>query len=123
MYRYQGPRDLDTLIQRAQNAINTHSKADGSKIWFQELLDILKKEKYARIQMYTKYPFNLEEASHKEDFVDFVDVERISHTNEYASFFDIYNHDYLINFDFRPIEIEKLDYRLTNFYYKKYHHV
>jgi hypothetical protein len=123
MYRYQGPRDLDTLIQRAQDAINSYNKNDGTKIWFQELLDILKKEKYARIQLYTKYPFNLEETSHKEDFVDFVDVERISHTNEYASFFDIYNHDYLINFDFRPIEIEKLDYRLTHFYYKKYHHV
>jgi len=120
MYKYQGPRDLNTLIQRAQNAIDTHSKSDGSKIWFQELLDILKQEKYARIQMYTKYPFNLVEASYKQDFVDFVDIQRISHTNDFASFFDIYNHEYLINFDFKPIEINKLEYKLTDFYYKYY---
>ena len=123
MYRYQGPRDLDITIPRAQDAINSYNKNDGTKIWFQELLDILKEEKSARIQLYTKYPFNLEEASHKEDFVDFVDVQRISHTDEFASFFDIYNHEYLINFDFKPIEIDKPKYGLRDFWYKYHRHV
>lgn len=122
MFVYQGPSSLDVLIPRAQKAVDEYkSKIGGSKEWFQKLLNILKQEKVARIQLYTKYPFTYEEYEHKEDFVDFIDVTRISHTHDYASFFDIYSHENLINFDFEPIIVEnKEKYKLTDFYYKYY---
>lgn len=121
MFVYQGPYSLDILIPRAQKAIDDYkSKISGSKEWFQKLLDILKQEKGARIQLYTKTAFTYDEYDHKEEFVDFIDVERISHTYDFASFFDIFNHENMIDFDFEPIEIDKLEYKLTKFYYKYY---
>jgi len=121
MFVYQGPYSLDVLIPRAQKAIDDYkSKIGGSKEWFQKLLDILKQEKVARIQLYTKTTFTYDEYDHKEEFVDFIDVERISHTHDYASFFDIYSHENLINFDFEPIEVNNKKYKLTDFYNKYY---
>ena len=56
---YQESNSLDTLITRAQYAINNYkSKIIGDRNWFQKVLDILKKEKYVRIKLYTKYTFN-----------------------------------------------------------------
>jgi hypothetical protein len=121
IYEWQGPTSLDIVVPRAQKAIDNYkSKIGGTKIWFQQLLEILKKEKYARIQLYTKPAFTYDEADHKEDFVDFVDVSKIADTHDYASFFDIFNHEYMINFDFVPVEINKLEYSLRDFYYKYY---
>ena len=116
---YQESNSLDTLITRAQYAINNYkSKIIGDRNWFQKVLDILKKEKYVRIKLYTKYTFNYDDWDHKEDFTDYVDIFKIGDTHDYASFFDILNHKKLIDFDFEPIEIDKLEYSLTRFYNK-----
>lgn len=121
MWVYQGPNSLDILIPRAQNAINNYkSKIGGSKNYFQKILDILKDDKYVRIQLYTKYPFNYDEYDKRNEFVDFVDIQAIANTGDYASFFDIFNHEYMIDFDFEPIPIDKLEYKLTKFYHKYY---
>ena len=121
MYRYQGPSSLDILIPRAQSAINNYkSKIGGDSKWFQKILDILKKEKYVRIKLYTRYAFNYDDWDHKEDFTDYVDISKIANTNDFASFFDIFNHENMIDFDFEPIEIDKLKYKLTDFYNKYY---
>ncbi len=121
MYRYQGPSSLDILIPRAQNAINNYkSKIGENSKWFQKILDILKKEKYVRIKLYTRYAFTYDDWDHKEDFTDYVDISKIANTNDYASFFDIFNHENMIDFDFEPIEIDKLEYKLTHFYNKYY---
>lgn len=121
MWVYQGPNSLDILIPRAQNAINNYkSKIGGSKNYFQKILDILKDGKYVRIQLYTKYPFNYDEYDKRNEFVDFVDIQAIANTRDYASFFDIFNNEYMIDFDFEPIPIDKLEYKLTKFYHKYY---
>ena len=121
MYRYQGPNTLNILIPRAQSAINNYrSKIGGDSKWFQKILDILKKEKYVRIKLYTRYAFTYDDWDHKEDFTDYVDISKIANTNEFASFFDIFNHEDMIDFDFEPIEIDKLEYKLTDFYDKYY---
>ncbi len=121
MYRYQGPSSLDILIPRAQSAINNYkSKIGVDSKWFQKILDILKKEKYVRIKLYTRYTFTYDDLDHKEDFTDYVDISKIANTHDYASFFDIFNHENLIDFDFEPIEIDKLEYKLTDFYNKYY---
>lgn len=121
MWVYQGPNSLDILIPRAQSAINNYkSKIGGSKNYFQKILDILKDGKYIRIQLYTKYPFNYDEYDKRNEFVDFVDIQAIANTGDYASFFDIFNHEYMIGFDFEPIPIDKLEYKLTKFYHKYY---
>lgn len=105
----------------AQNAVkNYKSKIGGSKEWFQKVLDILKNGKYARVQLYTKYPFTYDEYNKKDEFVEFVDIQAVANTDSYASFFDIFNHEYLINFNFEPVAVEKLEYRLGSFY-NKYH--
>jgi len=113
MSKYQIRNDV---ITSAQNAINIYS---GSKTWFQKLLDILKDGKYARIKLYTKSNFNYDEYDRKEEFTDFVNVETIAYTDIYASFFDIFNHEYMVDFDFEPIAIDKLEYMLTSFLYKR----
>ncbi len=119
MWVYQGPTSLDIVVPRAQSAINNYkSKIGGSKEWFQKILDILKKEKYVRIKLYTRYAFTYDDCDHKEDFTDYVDISKIADTYEFASFFDIFNHENLIDFDFEPIEIDKLEYKLTTFYIK-----
>lgn len=121
MWVYQGPNSLDILIPRAQSAINNYkSKIGGSKNYFQKILDILKDGKYVRIQLYTKYPFTYDEYDKRNEFVDFVDIQAIANTGDYASFFDIFNHEYMIDFDFEPIPIDKLEYKLTKFYHKYY---
>ncbi len=119
MWVYQGPTSLDIVVPRTQSAINNYkSKIGGDSKWFQKILDILKKEKYVRIKLYTRYAFTYDDCDHKEDFTDYVDISKIADTYEFASFFDIFNHENLIDFDFEPIEIDKLEYKLTTFYIK-----
>ena len=118
---YQNSRNHGITISRAQNAIDNYkSKIGGSKNYFQKILDILKDGKYVRIQLYTKYSFNYDEYDKRNEFVDFVDIQAIANTDSYASFFDIFNHEYMIDFDFEPIHIDKLEYKLTKFYHKYY---
>lgn len=118
---YQNSRNHGITISRAQNAIDNYkSKIGGTRKWFQKVLDILKEGKYVRIQLYTKSSFNYDEYDKRNEFVDFVDVQAIANTGDYASFFDIFNHEYMIDFDFEPIEIDKLEYKLTKFYHKYY---
>ena len=94
MYKYQGTNSLYILITRAQRAINNYkSKIGGDSKWFQKILDILKKEKYVRIKLYTRYAFTYDEWDYKEDFTDYVDISKIANTNDFASFFDIFNHE------------------------------
>ena len=118
---YHNSRNHGITISRAQNAIDNYkSKIGGSKNYFQKILDILKDGKYVRIQLYTKYSFNYDEYDKRNEFVDFVDIQAIANTDSYASFFDIFNHEYMIDFDFEPIPIDKLEYKLTKFYHKYY---
>ena len=35
---------------------------------------------------------DIDEYDRKEEFTDFIDIEAIAYTNDYASFFDIFNH-------------------------------
>lgn len=118
---YQSSRNHGITISKAQNVIDNYkSKIGGTRKWFQKVLNILKSNKYVRIKLYTKSSFNYDEYDRKEEFTDFVDIEAIAYTNDYASFFDIFNHEYMIDFDFEPISIDKLEYKLTKFYHKYY---
>lgn len=65
--------------------------------WLQCLLDILKSKKYATVQ--TKNG-------------KLIDVQRISHTYEYASFFDVYNHIKEFNIDCNPVITDKLENKI-----------
>lgn len=118
---YQNSRNYGVTISRAQNAIDNYkSKIGGTRNWFQKVLDILKIGKYVRIKLYTKNQFTYDEYDKRNEFADFVDIEAITDTGNYASFFDIFNHEYMINFDFEPVPIDKLEYSLRKFYHKYY---
>ena len=78
---------------RAKCAINSLYDINTIK-WFNILFDILYRHKYAKISLINGYN---------------IDVSKFANTHEYASFFDIYNHIELIDFNFYPIEKSTLD--------------
>ena len=98
--------DLKVLTERAQNAINSLDN-DKEKQWFSELLDILKEEKMARIQLIRPYPHIFSNIT-----CTLVDVTKIAHTTFDASFFDIFNHKGYVNFNINPVITDKFEYRL-----------
>ena len=72
----------DYVIYKS-NICNSNAIVYGEYVsWLNKLLNILKEQKYATIQL-------------KEG--NLIDVQNIDHTYRYASFFDVFNH--LSNFD------------------------
>lgn len=87
---------FDNQCQRAQKVVDSCSSEDV-RLWYQNLLDILKTKRYARVR--------LKDGSS-------LDVQRIAYTNAYASFFDCFNTDHLIDLSVRPALIEKLEFTI-----------
>ena len=108
MWKYLGPSSLDVVVPRAQRAIDD-LEDENKKEWHQKLLNILKEEKCARIKFKRHYP--------KENGIEnstlFIDVTRVSHTWSFASFFDVYNKDYYVDYSFEPIAIDKPKFKLV----------
>ena len=84
---YKPHYTFDQQIENAQNAIDDYA-TDLNRLWLQELLDILKEEKYATIHFITG---------------DLCDVQHIAYTHDFASFFDVFNH--IIDFDTKIMPI------------------
>ena len=89
-YNYSDP--FENQVERAQKAVNDLTD-ENQQIWFQKFLDILKVMHFARVTL--KSGANM-------------DVQRIAHTNTFASFFDIYNIKYHLDFSIEPVEIEEM---------------
>lgn len=91
-YNYQKANDtFENQIERAQKAID---KCPGEyKIWCQTLLDILKQCRFATVVSKTGVS---------------IDVQRISYTGMWASFFDVFNQIYKFNISILPVETEEL---------------
>lgn len=87
---------FDSQCQRAQKAVDSCTSEDV-RLWYQNLLDILKMKRYARVRL--KDGRNL-------------DVGRIAYTYSYASFFDCFNTDHLIDLSVRPALIEQLEFTI-----------
>lgn len=91
------PVPFENQVERAQNAVNNLTDEE-QQIWFQKFLDILKVMHFARITL--KSGANM-------------DVQRIAHTNTFASFFDIYNIKHCLDFSIEPVEIEEMSIKNT----------
>ena len=91
------PDPFENQVERAQNAVNNLTDED-QQIWFQKFLNILKVMHFARVTL--KSGANM-------------DVQRIAHTNTFASFFDIYNIKYCLDFSIEPVEIEEMNIKNT----------
>lgn len=91
------PDSFENQVERAQNAVNNLTDED-QQIWFQKFLDILKVMHFARVTL--KSGANM-------------DVQRIAHTNTFASFFDIYNIKHCLDFSIEPVEIEEMSIKNT----------
>lgn len=85
---------------------------EKKKEWFTKLFNILVEGKYARIKFNKLYPkyFWRDQFVH---ILAIIDVQAIAHTSNFASFFDIFNHDHLIDFDVMPVVTEELEYTLA----------
>ena len=91
------PDSFENQVERAQNAVNNLTD-ECQQIWFQKFLDILKVMHFARVTL--KSGANM-------------DVQRIAHTNTFASFFDIYNIKHCLDFSIEPVEIEEMSIKNT----------
>lgn len=91
------PDSFENQVERAQNAVNNLTD-EYQQIWFQKFLDILKVMHFARVTL--KSGANM-------------DVQRIAHTNTFASFFDIYNIKHCLDFSIEPVEIEEMNIKNT----------
>ena len=91
------PDPFENQVERAQNAVNNLTD-EYQQIWFQKFLDILKVMHFARVTL--KSGANM-------------DVQRIAHTNTFASFFDIYNIKHCLDFSIEPVEIEEMSIKNT----------
>lgn len=87
---------FESQCYRAQEAIDRCSSEDVL-LWYQKLLDILKTKRYARVR--------LKDGSS-------LDVQRVAYTNAYASFFDCFNTDHLIDLSVFPVMIDKLEFTI-----------
>ena len=101
-------RNFEEMVDAAQSSIDSYGHyfaekrpltCEKEKEWLQKLLDILKEEKYATIQADNGRP---------------VDVQAIAHTGTYASFFDVYNHINVFNFEIDPVVTEDCKNRYYN---------
>lgn len=90
--RYNFPDPFENQVDRAQKAVNDLTD-ENQQIWFQKILDILKVKHFVRITLKSGYS---------------LDVQKIAHTNTFASFFDIYNIKHYLDFSIKPVEIEEM---------------
>ena len=92
------PEDsFESQIRRAEISLDLIESKE-IRAWLSCILDILKKDKYARVQMLSgKY----------------VDVSKIAFTNAFASFFDVYNHIEMFNISIQPVLVEELKHTLS----------
>lgn len=84
----------DERVKRAENAVNL---LEGyQKQWFRRLLDLLVIHHYARIWNENNVAF---------------DIQRITDTGNYLSFFDVYNHIHYMKIDYSrfPKPIDEVD--------------
>lgn len=94
---------FDSQCSRAQEAVDRFSSevngysSEEVRLWYQNLLDILKDKKYARIRL--------------EDGRS-LDVQRIAYTNKCLSFFDCLQVKHLIDFSTLPEVIDKLEFTI-----------
>lgn len=91
--KIMGNKVFEIRADRAKCAINLLYDINTIK-WFNILFDILYKHKYAKARLINGYD---------------IDVSEFANTYKYASFFDVYNHIELIDFNFYPIEKSTLD--------------
>ena len=92
------PEDsFESQIRRAEASLDLIESKE-IKAWLTCILEILKKGKYARVQMLTG---------------KCVDVSKIAFTIAFASFFDVYNHIEMFNISIQPIMVEELKYTLS----------
>lgn len=87
---------FSSQCQRAQNAVDRCSSQEV-RLWYQNLLDILKTKRYARVSLKDGRS---------------LDVERIAYTYSYASFFDCLALEHLIDLSVIPAMIDKLEFTL-----------
>lgn len=94
---------FDTQCQRAQEAVDRFStevdrfSSEEIRLWYQNLLDILKTKKYARIRL--------------EDGRS-LDVGKVAYTNKCLSFFDCLSVKHLIDFSILPEVIDKVEFTI-----------
>lgn len=100
---------FDEMVNAAQKAIDKLPDCKLSKTnitekqkWLQDILNILKNKKYARIKHING---------------NYIDISKIANTYAYASFFDIYNSINLFDIQSSPVQIEELKYPLL--YYSR----
>ena len=92
------PEDsFESQVRRAEASLDLIESKE-IKAWLSCILDILKKGKYARVQMLSgKY----------------IDVSKIAFTLAFASFFDVYNHIEMFNISIQPVLVDELKYTLS----------
>lgn len=91
-YHYSRSNDtFENQVERAQKAVDECN--EEYKEWCQALLDILKQCRFATIVSKTGIP---------------IDVQRIAYTNQWASFFDVYNQLHRFDPNVLPVEAEEL---------------
>jgi len=96
----RGYDPFEKQIERAEYAIDKLQTPE--KEWFTELLNILKNNQCARVIGNNRKQ---------------LDVTKIAHTYEYASFFDVFNNKHLFDINIKPICIkEKPNKTISNFY-------
>lgn len=102
---------FENQVERAERAAKDFL-TDKRKRWFLSLLEILKQKKYARILICPIIPKEFLEKDNMttKDTTRFVDVEKIAHTNKYASFFDIVNNSDMVDYETPPVVVERLEY-------------
>jgi hypothetical protein len=90
-YQQQANDTFENQIERAQRAVD--ERPEEYKIWCQTLLDILKQCRFATVVSKTGVS---------------IDVQRIAHTNTWASFFDVFNQIHMFDISILPVENEEL---------------
>lgn len=96
----RGYDPFENQIERAEYAIDKLQTPE--KEWFIELLNILKNNQCARVI-----------GNNRKE----LDVTKIAHTYEYASFFDVFNSKHFFDINIKPIYIkEKPNKTISNFY-------
>lgn len=92
--QYHSQKANDTFenqIERAQRAVD--GCLEEYKEWCQALLNILKQCRFATIVSKTGIP---------------IDVQRIAYTNQWTSFFDVFNQIHKFDISILPVEAEEL---------------
>ena len=83
---------FENQVERAQKAVDGFS--EEYKEWCQALLDILKQCRFATVVSKTGIS---------------IDVQRIAHTNTWASFFDVFNKIHKFDISIPPVKAKELN--------------